>query len=88
LVDANQPFEIFLIPPTPLRGKRKPSSMDGEKQETIASYTGRYARPTSLGLYVMYAQAGQSVRPVESTAQGPWVVRGQEFDYIFKSRLV
>jgi hypothetical protein len=32
-----------------------------------ARHTGRYARPTSLGLYVMYAQAVQSVRPVEST---------------------
>jgi len=36
LVDANQPFEISLVPPTSLRGKRKPSSMDGEEQETIA----------------------------------------------------
>ena len=33
-----------------------------------ASHTGRYARLTSLGLYVMYAQAVQSVCPVESTA--------------------
>jgi len=33
-----------------------------------ASHTGRYARLTSLGLYVMYTQAVQSVRPVESTA--------------------
>jgi hypothetical protein len=32
-----------------------------------ARHTGRHARPTSLGLYVMYAQAVQSVRPVEST---------------------
>ena len=32
-----------------------------------ARHTGRYARLTSLGLYVMYAQAVQSVRPVEST---------------------
>jgi hypothetical protein len=34
-----------------------------------ASHTGRYARLTSLGLYVMYAQAVQSVRPVESTGR-------------------
>jgi len=32
-----------------------------------ASHTGRYARLTSLGLNAMYAQAVQSVRPVEST---------------------
>ena len=32
-----------------------------------ASHTGRYARFTSVGLYVMYAQAVRSVCPVEST---------------------
>jgi hypothetical protein len=32
-----------------------------------ARHTGRHARPASLGLYVMYAQAVQSVRHVERT---------------------
>jgi hypothetical protein len=32
-----------------------------------ASHTDCYARLTSLGLYVMYAQAVQSIRPIEST---------------------
>ena len=36
-----------------------------------ARHTGRHARSTSLGPYVMYAQAVQSVRLVESTAWLP-----------------
>jgi len=36
-----------------------------------ASHIGRYGRLTSLGLYVMYAQAVQSVRSVESTVYIP-----------------
>ena len=35
-----------------------------------ARRTPRHARHTSLGLYVMYAQAVQRVCPVESTAAG------------------
>jgi hypothetical protein len=33
----------------------------------MARRTGRHARPASLGMYVMYAQAVRSVCPVEST---------------------
>jgi len=35
----------------------------------MARHTGRDVGPTSLGLYVMHAQATQSVRPVESTGR-------------------
>ena len=36
-----------------------------------ARHTGYHARPTSLGLYVMYPQTVQSVRSVESTVVIP-----------------
>jgi hypothetical protein len=47
---SHRGFIISLVPPTSLRGKRKPSSIDGEEQETITImvYSGFLA--TYVGL--------------------------------------